>query len=66
MEAFSKQQLGANSGGPKDLSMLYDKETLLSDFSQANIVQLEEVAIDLDEGAFHQGAASVVRLVLEK
>lgn len=66
LEAFSKHQLGANSGGPKVSSMLYDTETLISDFEGANILLLEELEVVLDEGSFHQGKAQIVRLVLEK
>lgn len=66
LEAFSKEQFGRNSGGPKILDMLYSKEELLEDFSGLSIVHAGEYEIDLDEGEFHQGKAKIVRIVAEK
>ncbi len=66
LEAFSKKQLGKSSGGPKDINMLYSLEMLLDDFKSLKIVSGEEVTITLNEGLYHVGEASVVRLVAVK
>lgn len=64
LEAFSPRQLQRNSGGPKDLGMLYTLENLRSDFAPAmHELMAEECDIDLNEGSGHQGLAHVVRTV---
>ena len=66
LEAFSKNQLGKNSGGPKDVTFLYDLEDLTKELAGHEFVVREEREIVLDEGAFHSGAASVIRVVMRK
>lgn len=63
LEAFQPEQLNNNSGGPKDLRLLYTKEQLKEDFHSLNILQCEYTTINLDEGPYHQGKAEVVRLI---
>jgi hypothetical protein len=62
LEGFSKNQLQYNSGGPKDFEMLFSVEELKSDFSDFNIIQIEETETELKEGTYHDGKASVIRL----
>jgi SAM-dependent methyltransferase len=64
LEAFHPGQLGFDSGGPKDVDMLYTLAQLRADFDG----QLEELLgwegeIVLDEGPGHQGPARVTRWV---
>ncbi|MFD1184812.1 methyltransferase domain-containing protein [Pontibacter rugosus] len=66
LEAFHPNQLSYSSGGPKDERMLYTAETLQDDFSSLLIQQLEEVEIQLNEGAYHNGAGYVTRLVAQR
>jgi len=66
MEAFSKAQLNHQSGGPKVIEELYSKSDLINDFKDIDIIELEELEIVLDEGPFHQGKASVIRLFAKK
>lgn len=66
LEGFSKNQLGKNSGGPKMLEMLFDRNMLEEHFSDMEIVSLEEVNQMLDEGPFHQGEASTIQLIARK
>jgi len=61
LEAFNPHQRDHDSGGPKDVSMLYDTEMLKEDFSELIIDQDESLEIVLNEGPFHQGTAEVVR-----
>jgi hypothetical protein len=63
LEAFHKEQLNNNTGGPKSLDMLFDEETLSSDFALFETILLEKREIELNEGPFHQGAASVIRFL---
>lgn len=66
LEAFSKAQLGFQSGGPRDEAMLFDAQLLRSDFSDLQIAFLTEEQIHLQEGRYHQGEAAVVRMLAEK
>lgn len=66
LECFSKSQLGKNSGGPKSSDLLYSAKQLEVDFDYLNILSLEETEINLNEGRFHQGNASVVRMIAQK
>jgi SAM-dependent methyltransferase len=66
LEAFHKEQLKNNTGGPKSPEMLFDEETLSSDFALFETLLLEKQDIVLNEGPFHQGAASVIRFIGKK
>jgi SAM-dependent methyltransferase len=66
MEAFRPAQLGRTSGGPPVRAMLYDAATLRGDFADADILELEEVETELDEGPLHRGPAATVRLVARR
>lgn len=65
LEAFNPEQLNYNSGGPKDLDMLYSTDILSKDFEGMKIELIETSTIVLDEGAFHQGDAAVIRFVAQ-
>jgi len=60
-EAFSKNQLGKSSGGPKNTDMLYAIDEVEDEFNEINFEILEEVEIELNEGLYHIGNASVIR-----
>lgn len=62
-EAFGKEQIHFNSGGPKQVEMLFSEEEIKEEFPNINFVFLETVETNLDEGPFHQGKANVVRFV---
>lgn len=71
LEGFSKEHLKFNSinplaGGPKDPSMLFSEEELISDLQGMEIVSLEEKEVILQEGLFHTGNSAVIRLVAKK
>ena len=64
LEGFHRNQLGRSSGGPKDLSMLFDLALLAEDFgSDIRAVHGFEGDIDLDEGRGHIGRSAIVRFV---
>jgi len=46
--------------------MLFDKETILDDFSGLHTILIEEFCIALNEGPFHQGEANIIRFVGNK
>lgn len=63
LEGFSKKQMQLNSGGPLNIEMLFSKQEIKEDFSLLSELKLEELLINLDEGPYHQGIASVIRMV---
>lgn len=70
-EAFSKKHLeylakNDKVGGPKDIESLFSIEEIQSDFSDYEIIELEEKEIELNEGVFHNGTGSVIRFVGRK
>ncbi|MEO0897135.1 MAG: class I SAM-dependent methyltransferase [Bacteroidota bacterium] len=66
LEAFHKDQLGNTSGGPKNLPMLFSEEEMANDFEGMEIISLEKVEVELEEGPYHQGTAKVIRLIARK
>lgn len=66
LEAFAKDQIEYNTGGPKNVVMLFSPEELRQDFSTFEKVELHQQEVMLDEGPFHRGKASVVRLLAKK
>ncbi|MFZ4463298.1 MAG: class I SAM-dependent methyltransferase [Bacteroidales bacterium] len=65
-EAFSKQHIeyqkvNERAGGPKDFRMLFSIAEIKSDFVDYDIIELSEKEIELKEGLFHIGKASVIR-----
>ncbi|WP_347840629.1 class I SAM-dependent methyltransferase [uncultured Draconibacterium sp.] len=63
LEAFSKEQISKNTGGPRDIDFLFSKKELKSDFANFSSLSITETETQLNEGAFHQGISSVIRLV---
>ncbi|MEX0982304.1 MAG: methyltransferase domain-containing protein [Bacteroidales bacterium] len=63
LEAFHKDQLKRETGGPKNIDFLFDETDLREDFPMLEIVHLEVIERDLDEGPFHQGEAVVVQMI---
>lgn len=61
IEGYSVDQLGRDSGGPKDPDLLYDAKRLKSLLEPAEIDLFEEIETDLDEGIHHRGKAMVIR-----
>ncbi|MHA8069874.1 class I SAM-dependent methyltransferase [Aquirufa ecclesiirivi] len=66
LEGFHKDQLGRDSGGPKELDMLFNKDELSQDFKGLQIDYIKEKECVLDEGPLHQGKAFVIDLVATK
>ena len=66
MEVFSKDQLGNESGGPKNLELLYDLDDIINDFKGLEVVYAAQEQVLLNEGAYHQGMADVIRFVGKK
>ena len=67
-EFFSIDQFPKTTGGPKDLNLLYTADQLTSIVKTlpCEILELCEIDTHLQEGAVHNGLASVVRLKVQK
>jgi len=71
LEAFSKlhlhyTELDPKVGGPKAIDMLFSTAEIAADFSNYEILLLEEKEIILEEGKYHIGKGSVIRFVGRK
>jgi cyclopropane fatty-acyl-phospholipid synthase-like methyltransferase len=66
LQAFSKKQLPFSSGGPKDIDMLFDRESLKTDFAALQLSVLEETTTVLHESRLHEGEAQVINLIANK
>jgi 2-polyprenyl-3-methyl-5-hydroxy-6-metoxy-1,4-benzoquinol methylase len=65
-EAFGKEQLNFQSGGPKQLDMLFSEDEIKEEFPGINFSYLATVETTLDEGPYHQGKGNVVRFIGQK
>lgn len=71
LEAFSEnhienQKTNSNAGGPRDVSMLYDLESLKTDFESFEFLEFLETEVELNEGNCHMGKATVIRIFAKK
>ena len=66
MEVFAKEQLPLKTGGPKDISLLYDTEDIQNSFPAGKIELLKKDIVYLHEGDMHDGKAVVVRSIIRK
>ena len=71
LEAFHKDHIEYNTtnpgvGGPRNLDMLFTKELLESDFNDCTTNSFNKEVITISEGLYHQGEASLVRMVARK
>ena len=63
LEAYRKEQLEHQTGGPKTLDLLYSKELLETDLNAFHQLFIEEKTRDVHEGKYHFGTAAVVQVV---
>ncbi|MCB0820734.1 MAG: class I SAM-dependent methyltransferase [Bacteroidetes bacterium] len=71
LEAFSKEHIRFNEknpgvGGPKDESMLYSIEEMRNDFKNLNIEHLVIETATINEGIYHCGDCSVLRMIARR
>ena len=71
LEGFSKSHLPLRNenpklGGPNNIQMLFSIESIKNDFPDFEIIKLEEVEVELNEGSFHNGLSRVIRFIGKK
>jgi SAM-dependent methyltransferase len=62
LEAFSKEQLANDTGGPKSLDMLMSLDELKQELAGLEFIYAARVERDVEEGRGHTGLASVVQI----
>lgn len=63
IEAFNPDQLQNNSGGPKELPMLYTEGIIKGDFKGLKTELIQTLPVILKEGKYHKGKADIIRFV---
>lgn len=63
---IENQRINSKAGGPDNIDMLYDVETLRADFPGFDFVEAIDTDTVLNEGNHHVGAAAVVRILATK
>jgi hypothetical protein len=63
LEAFSKEQLAYNTGGPQSLDMLMSLDELKSELAGLEFIHAVQVEREVREGSRHTGLASVVQVL---
>jgi len=66
LQAYSRNQIGRDSGGPQTPLLLHTTDQLAADFASLEIERLAEAIVDLDEGTRHRGVSSVIELLARK
>jgi SAM-dependent methyltransferase len=66
LEAFAKEQILYESGGPRDSALLYSAPMICNDFPFLHLLSCGQKEIELSEGKFHKGKAVVLRMIGQK
>jgi len=66
LEAYSKSQLGRNTGGPKNPDELMDADDIQKEFPNCEVLLCQEIEREVIEGVFHTGLAAVVQFIARK
>lgn len=66
VEAYNKEQIKNNTGGPKNEEMVYDLEEMSNLFSSFQIEISTNKVSEIQEGKYHNGISNVVRFVAKK
>ena len=62
LQGFTKKQIQNESGGPKDVDMLFSKDELQEDFKDLSQLNIEETYEEIKAGILHQGMANIIKL----
>lgn len=63
LEAYTPQQLGRGTGGPRDVDMLVSLAALIEELAGLEFVVARELDREVREGMYHTGIASVAQVV---
>ena len=63
LEAYTPEQIGRGTGGPKDPDMLPTLAELTEELAGLELVHARELDREVREGSYHTGVASVVQVI---
>lgn len=63
LEAYSKEQLAYDTGGPQSLDMLMSLDDLKQELAGLNLTHAVQIEREVREGSRHTGLASVIQIV---
>lgn len=66
LEAYTPFQLEYNTGGPKDIEMLYDEKMLHNDFIAFSDLKINLETREISEGLFHNGKSATIQVIAKK
>lgn len=66
IEVFNKKQINNNTGGPKDINLLFELNQTISLLSDFEILEASELEVELNEGDYHKGKSDVLRIFAKK
>jgi cyclopropane fatty-acyl-phospholipid synthase-like methyltransferase len=70
LEVFSEDQLDYqeryHSGGPQDEEMLFTEDDVRNMLADFYVLDLKKIEVELAEGSYHKGPASVIRCLAKK
>jgi SAM-dependent methyltransferase len=66
MEAYNPKQLDFATGGPKDINLLYNLDTIKQDFTKLDWQQCQSIERFIHEGQGHNGKSAVIQIVAQK
>lgn len=62
LQGFTKEQINNESGGPKNIDMLFSREELEEDFKDMDKLNVSKLFIELNDGIYHRGEANIIRI----
>lgn len=62
MEAYHKDQLNYNTGGPQSIELLYSIEDLSTDLNEFKNITFSKVIREIKEGKYHHGESAVIQV----
>lgn len=66
LEAYTPLQLEFNTGGPKEIEMLYDEKMLKNDFIAFTDLKINLETREISEGLFHNGKSATIQIIAKK
>jgi hypothetical protein len=65
-EAYSREQLGRGTGGPSQVHLLPEAESVRADFSESSVIDFFAGEREIFEGPLHNGLGAVVQLTARR
>lgn len=66
MEVYTPRQLQFDTGGPKNVELLYEPDEVRRELTGLTLERCEELERDVHEGEFHGGRSAVLQVVARK